>query len=133
MTDEQDKALEIDILANMLRAEQSEASDLVEMLAGILDSALPDRTSIKRGGWFMSRQRPVVELNVQFDEIGFLITRSKHGTVMVKEQKIVRGISLKSSDISMDECINKLVAQLSDLSQKNAQTRDTLQKFIEGR
>lgn len=131
--DETDKALEVAILASMVKADKEQAADQLEMLATMLENALPERTTLKRAGWFMSKARPVAELSVQFDEAGFLIVHSKHGSISAKEQKIVRGISLKSTDISMEVCIERIASELGKLAEKNSATRESLRKFVEGR
>lgn len=127
-----DQALQVDVLAKMLHADQREAGELVEVLAKMLESSLPDRAKVVRGGWFMSKTRPVEELTVQFEDVGYVISKSKHGTVSVKQQKIVRGVALKSSDVSMEQCITDIVAELKQLSEKNSAARQSLNKFISG-
>jgi len=132
-SDELDPALQMDVLAQMLKASQQEAGDLVELLAALLQSSLPDRTKVTRGGWFMSKERPVEELTIQFEDAGYQISKNKHGTVTVRQQKIVRGIALKSTDISMEQCINDLMTELTQLAEKHAETRAALNKFVMGR
>ncbi len=132
MDSDLDQALQVDVLARMLQAGQREASELVELLAKMLESALPDRAKVTRAGWFMSKTRPVETLTVQFEEVGYVINKSKHGSVSVKQQKIVRGVALKSSDVTMEQCITDIVAELQALSQKNSAARQSLNKFLSG-
>ncbi len=127
-----DQALQVDVLAKMLQAGQKEAGELVELLAKMLESALPDRAKVARAGWFMSKARPVETLTVQFDDVGYVITKSKHGSVNVKQQKIVRGVALKSADVSMEQCITDIVRELEQLSEKNSAARQSLNKFLSG-
>jgi hypothetical protein len=130
--DDLDQALQVDVLANMLKSDRQASADLVEVLASMLEGSLPDKAKIVRGGWFMSKNRPVEELSIQFDETGYQITKNKHGAVSVKQQKIVRGVALKSSEVSMEQCMTDIVAQLTALAKKDSATRAALNKFMRG-
>ena len=132
MDEDLDRSIQVDVLASILKAEQKEATRLLELLARMLESALPERTKVKRAGWFMSKERPIAELSIEFDDVGYQIVRSKHGTVSVKQQKIVRGIALKTTDIEMEQCINDLVGELSKLAGNNTAARESLNRFISG-
>jgi hypothetical protein len=132
-SDDLDPALQMDVLAQMLKSSQQETGALVELLASLMESSLPDRTKVTRGGWFMSKTRPVEELTIQFEDAGYQITKNKHGAVSVRQQKMVRGVALKSTDISMEQCINDLMTELSQLAEKHAETRAALNKFVMGR
>ena len=99
----------------------------------MLQSSLPERTTVKRGGWFMSKVRPVEELSIQFEDVGYQITKSSYGTVSAKQKKIVRGVALKSAEVTVEDCVNSIVAELSELAKKNATTRQALSKFVSGR
>lgn len=127
-----DESLQMDVLAQMLKSDQRESADLVELLATLLQSSLPDKTKVTRGGWFMAKSHPVEELTIQFTDVGYMITKNKHGAVSVRQQKIVRNITLKSSDVTMEQCINDIVHQLTELSDKNAEMRTALSKFMTG-
>lgn len=133
MDDDLDKALQVDVLARMLKAEKQQAAELVETLAKMLSAALPEHTTIKRGGFVLSKNRPVTELSVVFETVGFQILKSKHGTVSAKEQKIVRGIALKSSDIDLEKCIDSILSELAGLAESNAIAKSALNRFIDGR
>lgn len=132
MEDDTDKALQLDILASMLSSDKKQAKEHVEILSGILEATLPDNVKIKRGGLFFSKQRPLEELTVQFEEIAYIFTVNKKGSVSARKQKFVRGIALSSSDIQVQECIDSIVQHLSDLAAKSSAARETLARFISG-
>ncbi|MBZ0187953.1 MAG: hypothetical protein K8F91_17025 [Candidatus Obscuribacterales bacterium] len=133
MDNDLDKALQVDVLARLLQADKQQSAEMVETLAKMLLAALPEYTTVKRGGFILSKTRPVVELNVVFETIGYQIVKSKHGTVSAKEQKIVRGIALKSCDIDLEDCIDNIVSQLAGLAESNAIAKRALNNFIDGR
>lgn len=132
MDEEFDNALKLEVLMAALREDHGASKDLLNQLAKMLSGAYPSGTTITRGGWFMSSDRPVNDLMVRFDEWQFQIVREKHGSFTAREMKLVRGVSLKTSEISVDECINKILAEMMRLSEKNSQTKDALKKFVVG-
>lgn len=132
MDDDLDRALEVDILASTLKAQEREGGDLMELLARMLQSALPGRTRVSRRGWLLSARKPIEELSVVFDECGYVIACDKLGGFSARRQKIVRAVALKSDEIAIDDCIDEIVAELSKLAEKNSQARQALNRFISG-
>jgi len=132
MEDEIDKALQLDILATMLSSDKKQAKEHVETLSNILEATLPDHVKIKRGGMFFSKDRPLEELVVLFDESSYTLVVSKKGSVSAKKQKLVRGIALSSAEMQVQECIDSIVAHLSETAAKSSAARDALARFISG-
>lgn len=131
MEDNLDQALEVDVLAAALTMDHKESSDLLEFLAQKLEQSLPQNTIVKRGGWFLSQKHPVEEITVRFDDYQYQITRD-HGSFTAKVMKLVRGVVLKTTQVSVDQWTNEVAQQLALLAQRNLQTRDALNKFILG-
>ncbi len=132
LDDEFDQALKLDVLAASLRADKVQSTDMLETLAKMLQAAVPESTTISRGGWFMSKERPIEELTVKFDDYQYQINRAKHGSFSGRSMKLVRGVVLKTTDISIDKCIESILAELEKLAENNAQTRRALNKFVLG-
>jgi len=130
--DEIGPAMQFEVLAAKLKTDHGASGDLLELVAKMLESSYAGGTKIERGGWFMSKQRPVENLTVRFDEWQFQITREKHGTVNARAAKLVRGVALKTNDVSMEQCIEDILKELLKLSEKNGQTRAALDKFVGG-
>lgn len=128
MQDEFDDALKVEVLTNMLRMGKAESSELIESLANRLSVLLPEITSIQRGGWILSGQRPVKQLTVKFNDNHLTVTKDKLG-VFPKVTKIVRGIALKTTDVSLDDWIALLALELSKAAEKDAGTRQALSNF----
>ena len=80
----------------------------------------------------MSKERPIEELNVKFDDFQYQIVRQKHGSMVARSMKLVRGVVLKTNEVSVEKCIEDILASLKELSEKNAQTRRALNKFVLG-
>lgn len=131
MNDE-DPAMQVDILAAALRSDKKESLSTVEFLAKKFETILPEQTTVVRGGWLLSSDKPVKELKIIFDDFQYQLTVEKHGAVNAREMKLVRGVVLKTREISLDEWINSVARSLSEFAQKNSQTRDALTTFLIG-
>lgn len=132
MTEDLDPALQVDILAAALHLDHQEESDLLEFLAQKLEQSLPHATHVTRaGGWF-AKYHPVQKIVVRFDDYHYQITREPHGVLTAKVLKLVRGVVLKTTEISVDQWTTELAQQLTQLAQRSAQTRQALNKFVLG-
>ena len=130
--DELDPALQFEVLAAKLKIDHGASGDLLEMLAKMLESSYAGGTKVSRGGWMLSKNKPVNELTVRFDDWQFQISREKHGTVNARSMKLVRGVALKTNEISMEQCIDEIIKEIVKLAEKNSQTRNALNKFVSG-
>ena len=129
---DEDPSMQVDILAAALRSDKKEAVSTVEFLAKKFEAILPDHTTIVRGGWLLSSEKPVKELKVAFDEFHYQLNVDKK-FVTGREMKLVRGVVLKTREISLDEWINRVAQELAALAAKNAQAKEALTEFIIGR
>lgn len=130
--DDFERALKLDVLAASLRADKAEATQLLETLSKILLAAVPEQANIVRGGWMLSKDRPITELTVTFEDHEYQIVRGKHGSFSGRSRKSVRGVVLKTSDITLDECIKCILSELESLAVNNAQARAALNKLVLG-
>jgi hypothetical protein len=129
--DEGDNGLQFEVLAAALRSEHKQTGDLLEFLAKMLESSIPESTTITRDGWFMSSNRPVKELRVSLDDAEYQIHRGRSSNFTSRRAKMVRGVVLKTEEIPMDKCVDEILMQLMKLAEKNATARKALQKFVQ--
>lgn len=133
MEDDLDQPLMFETLAASLEMDRREAKGLVESLATMLQGALPDNVTVSRGGWLLSKEKPVEELLVRFDDTHYQINKDKGmSSYSAKSMKIVRGIALKSTEMELSECINQIVKELTKFAEKNSRMKDALRRFVEG-
>ncbi len=130
--EDSDKALELDVLSATLRIQAKSTFNLIDYLAQLLSEALPQRTTLKKSGFFVLEKRHVKELTIKFDDYHYQLLCSSEGSITAKELKVVRGVILKSTEITTDECIGKIVSQLLELAKKNAEARQALETLING-
>jgi hypothetical protein len=128
-----DTSLEMAVLAHLLQAERSKAADLFDTVAALLQASVPAQTTVTVGGWPWSKKRPVTAITVDFSDEVFELSLGKSGAVSIKQRKIVRGITLKSTDISMEKCLTAIVAKLAALEKDSEATRAAMEKLVFGR
>jgi hypothetical protein len=128
-----DDSMRIAVLGHLLRKERDQSAGSLEELASLLESSVPDRVVVERSGWPWSKIKPVVKIDIQFPDVGFDITRVKNRAPVVRRHHISRGISLKSSEVAMAECIETIVDKLIELEKQSSSTRLALDKFVNGR
>lgn len=127
-----ENALQVDVLACSLRMDKDASGDMLEHLAGKLSQVLPEETEVVRGGWLLSAKKPVTELTIKLDDCGYAFVREKRGNISARRQKIVRGVVLKNEEVPVEKLIQELAEKLAVLAEKNARTREALQKFVIG-
>lgn len=126
-----DEALEVDILAASLRMEGAQSADMMEHLAKKLQLALPEHVTVTRGGWILSSSRPVKDILVRFEDSHYQLTKDKYGPVSAKHMKIVRGVALKTTDITFDQWIDGLAKEMAELAGRNTQAREAMAKLVQ--
>jgi hypothetical protein len=131
MAGELDPALEADVLAAALRMDNQESGDLLEFLAQKLEQSLPQNISVTRSGGFLSKTRPVKAITVRFPDYHYQLSRQQ-GTLSARVQKLVRGVVLKTAEISVEQWIAEVAQQLAILAQQSAQARAALSQFVLG-
>jgi ATP-dependent Clp protease ATP-binding subunit ClpA len=132
MPEDFDQALQVDVLAASLRMEHQESGDLLEFLAKKLEQSLPQNTTVTRGGWFLSKDHPVQEITVRFNDYQYQILRERQGSLTAKVMKLVRGVVLKTTEIPVHQWTDEVAQQLAQLAESSAQTRRALNKFVIG-
>ena len=128
-----DDSMKIAVLGHLLKLEREQTASTIEAMATLLEAAVPDRVEVTRGGWPWSKVKPVERLTIALDDINYEITKSKHGAPAVTQRKVVGGIVIKTTKVTMVACITDIVERLTALENESAATRIALKKFATGR
>jgi hypothetical protein len=130
MIDDSDDTLDVDVLAAMLRQDAAAGADFLELLAKKLSGALPEHTSVERGGG-SSAQSEVTSVSVRFSHAHYHVKRERHGPQALKS-KVVRGIALSTKELELEVWATEIAHELRKLATKSTQTREALERFIIG-
>lgn len=123
-------SLQVDLLASSLRADTTDLATFLEVLATKLEGALPNQTSVTRQSKLFSREHPVREIVITLGEYQYRISRSQHGALTTLRAKVVRGIVLKTDQISMEQWIEELATELAAHASQSSQARVALERFL---
>jgi hypothetical protein len=130
MNDELGEPMQVEMLAASLRASSTDLKAFMEALAVKLEGSLPGQTVVTRQSGIFSREHPVREVAVNLGNFQYRISRERQGPLLTQRAKVVRGIVLKTDQISMDQWINELAQGLAEEAVHSAQARSALEQFL---
>lgn len=118
-----------DLLAASLRADATDLRAFVEALATKLELSFPERCRIERTG--LLGKKHVRRISVELGERRYELDNDD-GVAAARRCSVVRGISLKSEELSLEEWIDELAAQLVAEADRSERGRDALQRLLAG-
>jgi hypothetical protein len=130
MHDEIDRPLQMEMLAASLRADTTDLKAFMEALAVKLQGSLPNLTTVTRQSGMFSREHPVKEITVNLGDYQYSIARERQGPFVTRRAKVVRGIVLKTDQISLELWIEELATSLAEVAASNSQSRVALERFL---
>ncbi len=122
--------MEFELLAASLRADASDTGAFLEALATKLGGALPQRTQVERAGGLFTRNHPVRRIAVRLGEWEYALVAEPGGGLEPSRTHAVRGITLKSEPLALDQWINDLSADLADLARTSLQDQTALRRLL---
>jgi hypothetical protein len=129
MTENFDRALAVDVLAAALALDQQEAGDILTILAQKFAGGLPRNTKVQRS---LLGFGAVQAVTISFEDCQYEVSRSKYGSLVAKSIEVVRGIKIKTNEISIEEWSQSVANTLAIKAQHNAEIRAGLNRFILG-
>lgn len=130
MGDLQDDALSFDLLAAAIRADAADLKSFVEALAAKLEGALPGSVEVKRRGGLFRSGKEVQALAVTIGDDRFELGR-RGSNVEASVRRQVRGITLKTEEVALDEWIDRLAQELHRHAESSAQARAALSRLVQ--
>lgn len=119
---------DFDLLAASLRADAVDVGAFVEALATKLELSFPDCTRVARAG-LMGKKR-VRRIEVELGD-GRYELEHESGAVATRRRSVVRGISLKSEELPLEDWIDSLSAQLVAAADASERGRAALERLLE--
>ncbi len=129
MTEDTDQALTVDILVASLALDRQSSGDLLALLTQKFRRGLPRNTQVRRGWLGLGAVQAVA---ICFEDCQYEISRDRYGTLRAKSIEIVRGIKIKTTEISTTVWTADLAATLARKAAQNSELRDGLTQFIVG-
>ncbi len=122
---------DFELVAASLRADAADLRAFVGALAAKLEGALPGGVEVvRRGGGLFGGQKHVARIGVTIgpDE---LVLETEAGGVSCLRRTVVRGISLKSEELSLDAWIEAVSHALVAEAQESERGRAALARLLE--
>jgi hypothetical protein len=117
-----------DLLAASVRADATDVRAFVSALATKLELSFPARCRVERSG-FLAKKKRVRRIAVDLGDARYELEHDD-GAVNARRSTVVRGIALKSEELSLEEWVDKLVAQLSVEAEQSERDREALERLI---
>lgn len=122
--------MSFEIVASSLRADLSDTKAFLGALAEKLGGALPALCQVERRGGLFSKEKHVSRVTIELGEHRYAIEHGDRGGLRASRAKIVRGISLKTDEMSVDSWIDELAKDLSAHAARNSQARLALERLL---
>lgn len=124
-------APDLDLLAASLRADATDTAAFLEALAARLEAALPGQVEVQRKGGLFGGGKRVRRIDVRLGD-GHYELDGEHGALDARRRTVVRGIALKSEELSVEAWIDALSADLLTLAQSSERGRVALERLLTG-
>lgn len=128
--DQMGAGMEFELFAASLRADAGDAVAFMEALATKLGGALPQRTQIERNGGLFSRAHHVRRISVRLGEWEYTLVMEPGGSLAASRTHAVRGITLKSEPLGLDQWISDFSADLAELARTSLQDQTALRRLL---
>ena len=105
---------------------------LLQALAALLQTALPEETKVDRQGGLLS-PRTIKRVSVSLEDVRYTLESAAHGghgPLRAGRTRVVRGIALKTEGIAVDTWLAELGAALDDRARGSAATREVLARVV---
>jgi hypothetical protein len=119
-----------DVLAAMLSRELGDSRVLMSFLARKFEGPLSHRMTVRRGGGWLSKDKPVEEIAFRFTDFEYRIVRSPQGSLDTTVRQEVRGIVLKTEAVPVDQWVRDLARELAQEVQRMNVSQQTLAQWI---
>lgn len=126
---EQQEWMKFGIAATLSKQYVADQRMLLDLLAKMLESALPDEAEIERRGGFFSK-KTVAKVMVTFGDYRYTLEDPGRGPLQASRIRIVRGIALKTEAIPVETWLAELSANLDERARSSAAAREALARLI---
>ena len=115
-----------ELIAASLRANAQDIDVFVQVLAEKFEAAVPDATHVERAGLRGGGRVKTIAVELR-DHRYRVDDRGRHPS----RSHVVRGITLKSDDLSLDEWIESLAYDLAQEAERTERGRLALAEFLD--
>ena len=123
--------IDVELVAASLRASSSDLKAFVEVLAEKLERALPGRVQVERRSTrFLAKEKLVDRIQCQLGDARYVL--STRNGLEAQRAKAVRGVVLKTEQLSLDDWLGALAHDLAAEAETNEHAQLALQQLLVG-
>ncbi len=126
---EQQEWFKFGMAATLMKQFASDQRAFLELLAQMLEGALPDETSIEKTGAFFSK-KTVKKIVINLGDNRYTIDDTGHGSLQSFKTHIVRGIALKTEPIPVQDWLAELGSALDEKARASAAASKALSRLL---
>lgn len=126
---EQQEWVKFGVAATLSKQYAADQRDFLELLAQMLEGALPQETQIERRGGLFAK-KVVRRVVVAMGENRYALEDPGHGPLRATRTHVVRGIALKTEEIAVQDWLAELGAALDERARTSAQAREALARLV---
>jgi hypothetical protein len=122
-------AADFDLVAASLRADADDLRVFVEALTTKLEESFPGRCSVRRAG--LRGKGSVRQVSVEMGDSRYELINDD-GAISTHRSSVVRGITLKSDQLGLDQWIDALAAEVVAEASRSERGRLALERLLHG-
>jgi hypothetical protein len=130
MTDGNQNWEDLGVVSALATNYSRDAKAFLETLATTLESVLPEQVNIERKRGLFVKAHPVVKLEITFGDHFYVLHDPGHGRLVATHAKAVRGITLKTDDLAIEDWISQIGSHLQELEKHSEKTYYALKEFL---
>jgi hypothetical protein len=117
------------VATTLSRQYAADQRGFLEMLARLLEGAMPDETEVMRRGGLFSK-KTVQRVMVTLGENRYTLEDPGRGPLQAARVRVVRGIALKTEPISVEEWVDELSAHVDERARTDQAAREALARLV---
>lgn len=126
---EQQDWLKFGVAASLSRQYGADQRAFLEMLASMLEAALPGEAEIGRHGGLFSK-KIVQRVTVTLDDNRYTLEDPGKGNLRATRTRVVRGIVLKTEELPIQDWVTELGAFLDERARTSHAAREALSRLV---
>ena len=122
---------EVGVAGALAHAYAQDARTFLPLLAQVLTSALPDETLVERRGGLFQREKPIRKVTVSLGDLIYTLEDLGRGPLAAQQAKVVRGITLKTEAVPVEDWLADLSAHVAGHAQRNEKAFFALKNLLD--
>ncbi len=127
---EQQEWLKFGVAAALSKQYGADQRTFLELLATMLESALPGEVDVVRHGGLFVKKKTVQRVTVTLGENRYSLEDPGRGNLHATRIRVVRGIALKTEELPVQDWVAELGAFLDERARISAAAREALSRLV---